>query len=201
MKEIKQRVGVYGGGFDPVHNAHLLLAKTAVDALGLDRVLFVPSAGQAHYKKISNLASGEHRLAMLKLALAGESAFEASDIEIQQDSFCYTIDTLRKLRSDNPETDYILLIGGDWKQKLHSWKEGDQIPREFAVALFSRPGFDVETNLTPSEPTERIYTVKMPLLDISSSNIRERLSKGEPIHGLVPDAIAEYIQVNGLYHR
>lgn len=201
MNKTTQRVGVYGGGFDPVHNAHLLLAKTALSVLKLDRVLFVPSTGQAHYKKVSNVASGEHRLAMLGLALADEPALEASDIEIKQKSFCYTIDTLRTLRVKNPETDFILLIGGDWKQKLHSWKEGEKIPREFAIALFSRPGFDVETNLTPDGPAERVYTVKMPLLETSSSNIRERLSKGESIDEMVPAAVAEYIHFHRLYHR
>lgn len=201
MNKSTQRVGVYGGGFDPVHNAHLLLAKTALSVLELDRVLFVPSTGQAHYKKVSNVVSGEHRLAMLNLALADEPALEASDIEIKQKSFCYTIDTLRTLRSENPEADLILLIGGDWKQKLHSWKEGAKIPREFAVALFSRPGFDVETKLTPDDPKERIYTVKMPLMDISSSAIRERLGEGKTIDEMVPSAVAEYIQYHHLYHR
>lgn len=199
MNDTRQRVGVYGGGFDPVHNAHVLLAQTALKALSLDRVLFVPSAGQAHYKKVSNLASGEHRLAMLNLALENEPALQASDIEIKQEAFCYTIDTLRTLRNENPETDLILLIGGDWKEKLYTWKEGEKIPQEFSVALFSRPGADVETNLAPADPSERIYTVKMPLMDISSSNIRERLREGQPITGMVPDAVCEYIQTNQLY--
>ncbi len=199
MNKSCKRVGVYGGGFDPVHNAHLCLAKTALEALSLDGVMFVPSAGQAHYKKETNIASSHHRLAMLNLAIEDEPTFQASDIEIKQESFCYTIDTLRALRTQHPNTDFILLIGGDWKQKLYTWKEGEKIPREFAVALFSRPGADVETNLEPDKLEERIYTVNMPLMDISSSDIRQRIQDGRTIEDMAPNSVIHYIHAHQLY--
>lgn len=195
----QNRIGVYGGGFDPVHNAHLTLAKTALDTLGLERVLFVPSAGQAHYKSESNVASGEHRLAMLELAFGEDERLQASDFEIRQGRFCYTINTLRAFREDEPDAELILLIGGDWKEKLYTWKEGDRIPREFSVALFSRPGSDVKTDLDPGDSEETIYSVEMPLLDISSSDIRRRIREGLPFEDKVPPAVSDYIKTHNLY--
>ncbi|MBI1388959.1 MAG: nicotinate (nicotinamide) nucleotide adenylyltransferase [bacterium] len=191
------RAGVYGGGFDPVHLAHLTLAETAREALPLDRVIFLPSGGKAHYKSESNVASGEHRLAMLRLATAHNPSYEVSDYEIRQGEFRYTIDTLRSFRREHPEWgEIVLLIGGDWMRKLHTWKEGDRLTREFSVAVFSRPGFELERQ--PNED-ERLYTVEMPLMEISSSDIRRRLREGLDVSEMVPEAVNAFIEEHGLY--
>lgn len=196
-----QRIGVYGGGFDPVHNGHLRLAHTALDILRLDRLLFVPAAGVAHYKSESNVAAGEHRVAMLRLAFGDETRFEVCEHELRQGRFCYTIETLRSIRDQAPpDSEIILLTGGDWKNKLHTWKDGDVLLREFTVALFSRPGFENETNLTPETPERRMIYVHMPPVEASSSDIRRRLREGLPVGGLLPDAVGDYIVNNKLYN-
>jgi nicotinate-nucleotide adenylyltransferase len=195
-----KRIGFYGGGFDPIHIAHLILAQTAVETLGLDQVLFMPSGGVAHYKKDSNIASGADRLEMARSATASNPRFAVSAYEIEQKQFCYTLDTLRHLRSLHPpETEIILLIGGDWKSKLSTWKGGDTLAQEFTVALFSRPGFQYETRLHYPADGDKILFVDMPLMDIASSKIRERIRKGLSVEYLVPEAVRNYIEAHGLY--
>ncbi|MEW6235952.1 MAG: nicotinate-nucleotide adenylyltransferase [Candidatus Omnitrophota bacterium] len=195
-----KRIGVYGGGFDPVHIAHLILAQTALESLSLDRVIFIPSGGVAHYKNESNVASGEDRLEMLRLAAESNPRFEICSYEIEQGKFCYTIDTLRYLRDEVfPDAEINLLTGEDWKNRLKTWKDGDKLLQEFCVAIFSRPGFQKQNDGQSSAEAERICHVDMPLIDISSSDIRERRRKGLSIEYMLPRAVYRYIEEKGLY--
>ena len=195
-----QRIGLYGGGFDPIHIAHLILAETAVETLQLDRLIFMPSGGTVHYKKDSNIACGADRVEMARLATASNPKFEVASYEIDQQQFCFTLDTMRYLRSNHPQgTEIILLVGGDWKDKLSIWKGGDRLVREFTVALFSRPGFEHDTQLWFPSTGEKILHVAMPLIDISSSAIRERIRNGLSIRYWVPDPVFHYIEEHRLY--
>lgn len=195
-----RRIGVYGGGFDPVHNGHLRLARTARDVLPLDQVVFMPSGGQAHYKQESNIAGGDQRVEMLRLAIDDEPGLAVSAYEVEQGRFCYTYETLCHLRDHLPAgSEVVLLTGGDWKDKLHTWKYSEELLREFTVALFSRPGYEHETHLQPESPRRRIIYVDMTPIEASSSDIRRRIREGRPYAHLVPPAVKQYIEANQLY--
>ncbi len=200
MNEIKtERIGVYGGGFDPVHPAHLILAQTALEKLNLNRVIFMPSGGIAHYKDESNVASGTQRLEMLKLATHSDEQIEVSDFEISQNKFCYTIDTLRYLRQEYPQAEIILLVGSDWKDKIPTWKDGKQLLREFPVAIFARPGYNFKNESTCENHSDSVYYIEMPLIQISSSDLRERRRNRRSIRYLVPESVYHYIIKHDLY--
>lgn len=200
--ESLKRIGVYGGGFDPVHVGHMHLASTALRVLSLDQVLFVPSAGQAHYKDISNIASADHRVTMLKLAIGEEPRFSVCTREVDHGKFCYTIDTLRALRETFPEgSELILLVGGDWKDRFHMWHEGDKLVREFTVALFTRPGSDHPTKLEYEPGEERILYVQMPPVEAASSKIRAGIAAGDDVSDKLHPSVWDYIQHHGLYKK
>jgi nicotinate-nucleotide adenylyltransferase len=194
-----QRIGIYGGSFDPVHRAHIVLAQTALQTLPLDRVIFVPSGGIAHYKTDRQITPGKHRLAMIELAIAGNPCLQADPYEINRPEFTYTIQTLRHFRDQFPQGSTIyLLIGADWRYKLSTWKEGDALVREFNIALFSRPGFEAPSP-APTQTDDPFVYIPMPLLDLASSDIRERIQLGQPVETMLPAGVWPYIQSHGLY--
>jgi nicotinate-nucleotide adenylyltransferase len=180
-------IGILGGTFDPVHNAHLAMARAALEALDLERVVFIPT-GNPKYRKPA-LASGEHRLAMLRLALAGEANFEVDARELRPDASGYTVDTLRELRAEGME-ELCLLMGADQYARLGSWHEPGKIAELAEIAVFSRPGTELkeQVNLIPMQP-----------MPISSSDLRARAARGEALSSLVPPAVANYIVRHGLY--
>jgi nicotinate-nucleotide adenylyltransferase len=192
------RIGLFGGAFDPIHNAHLNVAAHAVEALPLDQVLFMPSGGQPYYKFQHNPASPEHRLAMIKAAIQNNPNFSVSDYEIAQKQFCYTIETLRYLKQTNPpQSEIILLAGEDWRQRIPEWKHGDQLLHEFKVVYFARPVEQKKCKEEDSRQSEPV--IEIPMMDISSTMIRERLQTGQGIEELVPHAVYEYIKKHDLY--
>ena len=200
MNDIKkQRIGIYGGRFNPVHTAHLVLAQTAIDKLSLDRVLFLPSSGRACYKDEGDVAPASHRLEMLRLAISENPQFELSAYEADREEFSYTVDTLRHFKkNDLAGSHIILLTGGDWISRIPTWKEGDQLLQEFDIAIFSRPGSKIVHDAEET-PNPRVQYIEMPLLDISSSLIRQCIKDGQSISGLTPDQVQNYIEKHGLY--
>lgn len=195
-----KRIGFYGGRFNPIHYAHLVLAQTALEELGLDRVLFIPSGGRACYKTEDDVAPGADRLEMVRLAIASNPRFEVSSFEINRKEFSYTIDTLRHFRDGLLSgSEIVLLAGGDWLNKIPSWKDGNLLLQEFSVAIFSRPGDNREANLNIIQQSKDVRYVDMPLIDISSSLIRERIRKNLPIQYLTPDTVCRFIDERGLY--
>jgi nicotinate-nucleotide adenylyltransferase len=181
-------IGILGGTFDPVHNAHLAMAQAALEALGLDRVLFVPT-GPTHYRTTA-LASGADRAAMLRLALGGNPKYGVDERELQPGASGYTLDTLKALRAELGQVDLYLLVGADQYAKLESWHRPDEVRRLARIAVFGRPGvaLDEKVNLIPMHP--------MPL---SASEIRVRAKRGEDLEDLVPPAVANYITRRRLY--
>ena len=183
-------IGILGGTFDPVHNAHLAMARAALDRLSLDKVLWMPT-GNPGYRP-PPVASGEHRAAMLQLALAGEPRYEIDRRELAPDASGFTVDTLRQLRAERgPGAIICLLMGADQFAKLGSWHRPDEVARLARIAVFARPGWDFKN--------ERATVVAMPPMDISGSEIRERFARGEDVSRLVPLAVASYIDRHRLY--
>ena len=181
-------IGILGGTFDPVHNAHLAWARAALEHLQLERVLFIPT-GTTRYRNPA-AASGEDRAAMLRLALAGEARFRLDTRELQPEASGYTVDTLKALRTELGDAELYLLIGADQYEKLASWHRPDEVKRLAKIAVFSRPGF---------QPKRKAQLIPLEPMPISASAIRARVRRGESADGLVPPAVASYIAGHRLY--
>ena len=189
-------VAVLGGTFDPVHNAHLAIAARALEALGARRVLWLPT-GAPGYRR-APVASAAHRLAMLRLALAGEPRYAIDERELAPGHSGYSYDTLAALRAElGPDSPLVMLIGGDQYARLpgwHRWKELFGLAR---FAVFARPG---EGAGPEGVPEGGVIRVPMEPMAVSASTIRARLARGESVAGLVPAPVLAYIQQHGLYH-
>ena len=182
------RLGILGGSFDPVHHGHLILARAALEELKLDRVLFVLASMSPH-KTNAKISTPDDRMNMLRLAIADEPNFEASDIELDRPAPSYTVDTLRELSRLQPDAELVLLIGADNVEKFPTWREPDEIARLARIAVLDRGG----VNSPHSWPVVRRS------VDISSTDIRQRVSAGLSIRYLTPDAVCDYIRRQGLY--
>ena len=195
------RVGVLGGTFDPVHVGHLHIATTVRDALGLDRIVWVP-AGRPPHKSGQIISSDEDRLAMLRLALAGSPDDEISLIDVNRAGPSYTADTLEALNTQFAPAKLIFLMGEDSLRDLPTWHDPDRILRAAELAVVGRPGIDADLEtVAHAVPAVRgrVHLIPSAEVAVSSSDIRRRVRSGESIHGLVPQAVEDYIQVHGLY--
>jgi nicotinate-nucleotide adenylyltransferase len=187
------RWGLLGGSFNPIHHGHLITALRAAEAVTLDRVLFIPAA-VSPLKNGDGLASAAHRWAMLRLALRGTPQFEACDLELRRGGVSYTVDTLRELKTQTRAQLYWIL-GTDAARQLPRWKSIDEVRRLARFIIVTRPGDRVSQN----RPKDHI--VRAPLLEISSSEIRERVRKGLTVRYLLPESVERYIREKGLYRR
>ena len=198
------RVGILGGTFDPVHNGHLALARAAHADLGLDLVLFIP-AGEP-WRKTREISSAEHRLEMLRLAIAGEQAFGISDIELRRSGPTYTADTLEALAGERLDDSFWFIVGADALADLPQWMDPARIVDHAMIAVADRGGASIEAAIaaaTTAVPAleGRIQRFTMPAVDVSSTDIRARVAAGEDITAMVPAVIATYIRDQGLYAR
>jgi nicotinate-nucleotide adenylyltransferase len=199
------KVGLFGGSFDPVHFGHLILAEWVRDALQLDQLWFVPAA-ISPLKGRAPLATGPQRSDMVRLAIAGHDPFQLNDIELVRGDVSYTVDTLRALVESHPEVQFYWLLGSDALATLPQWKEPQTICRlAIPTVLRRRPVPEPELNFVrawvPEDRFARIASaqVQAPLIEISSTEIRERLAAGRSIRYLVPRAVEKYIETHGLY--
>lgn len=196
------RIGVFGGTFDPPHVGHLILATEARAQLRLNRLLWVLTAMPPHKIGIA-ITSVEERLAMLRLALKDEQAFEISRTDLDRPGPHFTLDTLRLLSDQNPTSQLILVIGGDSLHDLPEWHRPAEVVGACAeIGVMRRPGDEIDlSELEAKLPglTKRIRYVDAPLLEISSREIRERVMKQLPFRYYVPAAVYEYILSRGLY--
>ena len=196
------RLGVFGGTFDPPHLGHLILAAEAHAQLGLDRVLFVLTADPPH-KRDHYITPVEDRLAMLATAIKGQAIFELSRVEIDRPGPHYAVDTLRLLAKEHQGNKLVYLIGGDSLRALSDWDR----PQEFiavcdALAAMRRPGTRIDLDdLEQALPglTAKLEFVDAPLLEISSSEIRERVRDGGHYRFYLPGAVYQLINERGLY--
>ncbi len=183
------KVGVLGGTFDPVHKAHLAMARAAAEQLGLDEVLFVPT-GKTHYRRPAR-AEPRERLAMLRLALGGEPRFRIDERELAAEATGYTVDTLRALRRERPADELYILIGTDQLAAFGAWRDPEEVKRLARLAVFERPGARADVS--------GVQVVAMAPLAISASGIRSRAARGDDVSDAVPPAVAAYIREHGLY--
>lgn len=185
-------VGLLGGSFDPIHHGHLLVAQAVLETLGLETVRFVPAREQP-FKRGRHGATPEQRAAMVALAIAEEPRFVLERAELDRPAPSYTVDTLRALKAREPGIELVLLVGADAAGELSSWHEGAEIPRLARVAAFARAG-------APAPEAPGIWrTVAVPAIDISATEVRERVRAGRPIRWLVPEAVARYVAAERLY--
>jgi nicotinate-nucleotide adenylyltransferase len=192
-------VGILGGTFDPVHNGHLLLAEHAREQLSLDEVLFIP-AGDPWRKSHRAITPAEHRVAMLRLAIEGNDAFGISDLELTRSGPTYTADTLEALAGERLDDAFWFILGADALADLPNWREPERIVRHALLAVAPREAQEVNVAaLSMPALADRIVSFTCPRLDTSSTEIRERAAAGRSIRYLVPDAVASYVDVKGLY--
>jgi nicotinate-nucleotide adenylyltransferase len=195
---MNKRVGVFGGTFDPIHDAHLALAHAALTALALDEVLFIP-AGQPWQK--TNVGSGVspalHREAMTRLAIAGTPQFTLDSRELERSGPTFTLDTLRELATQSPTHEWVLIIGADQYAKLHTWRDWQALLGLCTLAVANRPG--AAGQAAPEVQAFAHRVVPLPMLDISSTDIRQRVKAGADISALVPPQVARYIETHRLY--
>jgi nicotinate-nucleotide adenylyltransferase len=192
-----KRIGLFGGTFDPPHLAHLELARVARDELRLDEVRWIP-AGRP-WQKSRRISPAAHREAMVQLAIAGEPGFVLDRSETRREGPSFTLDTVREMQAAEPGAEWFLLIGGDQYAGLHTWRDWPELLSRVALAVANRPG-----HMPPVDPEVLRHThrvVPLPMLDISSTDIRERVSRGEPITDLVPPQVARYIDQHALYRE
>jgi nicotinate-nucleotide adenylyltransferase len=199
-----ERVGLFGGTFDPPHLGHLILASEAQSQLELTRLLWTVTPDPPH-KQDQMITPLEHRLAMVKLAIEDNSAFELSEIELQRPGPHYTVDTIKLLAEQNPGAEIVPIIGGDSLHDLPTWHH----PQELLyaahwVGVMRRPG--EETNLEALERQlpglkSKVHYVDAPLLEIASREIRERVAAGKPFRYYLPQHVYEYINEYHLYYQ
>jgi nicotinate-nucleotide adenylyltransferase len=199
------KLGIYGGSFNPIHNGHLILAESVRDALGLQKVIFVPARIPPH-KANQELAGPEHRAAMVRQAMYANPRFVMSDIELQREGPSFTIDTIRALRKEHPGDDFFFIIGADTVSELSLWKEIEVLGQLCTIVTGARPGFSAEVfdSLEGKLPPEflrslREHYVETPLIQISSSTIRQRVREGRSIRHLVPPGVLDHIRTCDLY--
>ena len=188
-------VGLFFGSFNPVHTGHLLIANYFIEFTDIDTVWFVVSP-QNPFKQNDTLLDEHQRLHLLKLAVADEPRFIASDVEFGLELPSYTVNTLQHLRSKYPSVSFVPIIGGDNLQSFHLWKEYAEILEHHTVYVYRRAGFH-ENPLLANHPKIKLFEV--PLLNISSTYVREMIQAGKSIHYMVPDSVKEYIETQKLY--
>lgn len=200
-----RRLGVFGGTFDPVHYAHLLLAETCREQCGLDQVWLMPAATSPH-KVEHEAAAAEHRVEMLWLAIGGHDQLRVSTLEIDRGGVSYTADTLDTIRQRLPDTELFLLMGADSLEDLPRWRAPDRIC-QLAVPVGVRRSGAPEPSLEPLRPlvdAERLvrcerFQVTMPMMELASSDLRARVAGGKSIRYRTPRAVETYIETHRLY--
>lgn len=189
-----QRIGIFGGSFDPVHLGHLMVAQAAWEELRLDRLFFVPAA-QSPFKAHSAPAPGPARARLLRLALAGQPWCAVDDQELHRTGVSFTVDTLRDYAIRFPGAVLYYLVGADNVPTLGQWRAAEELARMAIFAVIPRPG---QTEVALPAPF-RGQTLRGWPLGISSSEIRSRLKAGQPVAHLLPPAVAEALTNNPLY--
>jgi nicotinate-nucleotide adenylyltransferase len=208
------RLGIFGGTFDPPHVGHLLAASDAIEHLTLDRLVFVPASVQP-LKAGRDTASGVHRLAMVRLTIGADTRLQSDSVEVDRDGLSYTVDTLREFARRFPSADRYFLVGADVLASFAQWRDPQTVLDLATLAVLTRradSGSDASSEATDVERqrtsatrslidglAQRSTFVPTRRIDVSSTEIRDRVRSGRSIHGFVTDAVGEYIVAHGLY--
>lgn len=203
---MKQRIGILGGSFDPVHYGHLILAEQIKTEAKLDKIVFVP-AYVSPFKIWNKPADSAHRLRMLELAIGGHEGFEISTIELEKEESSYTYDTLCALREQyGNEAELHFIIGTDAFMHIEEWNCSQQLLTEFSFLIGLRRGYDEDKlraildELATRYPLKALY-IQIPELEIAANDLRDRMAAGKSVRFLLPDAVIDYIQDHGLYQN
>jgi nicotinate-nucleotide adenylyltransferase len=221
MPKDRAKIGIFGGTFNPIHCGHVKAAEIIQAQFNLDKVYFIPSFIPPHKKSI-DIASPRHRLKMVELALAPYAQFLPSALEIEAKGKSYSIFTLEKMRKMCPDSQIFFLLGIDAFLEIETWKDYEQVLEQCSFIIMSRPGFHLEgvrsflnekyihrmrdclESPLPADPDLRqnlIYLVPIAAIDVSSTEIRNRVRVGQSIAGLVPESVERYIKEKGLYQK
>jgi nicotinate-nucleotide adenylyltransferase len=194
------RIGVFGGSFDPIHNAHMIVARLALEQLGLDRVLFTVAASQP-LKAGQHVAAANHRLRMVELAVAGLPDFVADSRELRRPGPSYTIDTLRELAAEHAGAELVLIMGADVASGFGAWREPEGVRRLARIAVCHRAALLGSGAVHAGVDALRDFDagITVPVLEISSTMIRARAAAGASVAGWVPQPVADYIVASQLY--
>ena len=203
MAEWKHHVGILGGTFDPIHIGHLMLAEAVRGEYDLDQVLFIPAAQPPH-KLGHRISPAEDRYMMTVLATCSNPAFEVSDIEMRREGPSYSVDTVRALlRASGGDTEFFFIAGTDIIREIHTWERIEELLSICPFIAASRPGCrpDVERTrrILGDLGVRQIHLLNTPELEISSTDIRERVARGDSIRYIVPPEVEQYIYKKGLY--
>lgn len=197
------KIGIFGGAFNPIHNGHMLLARNYYDSIKLDKILFIPTAVPPH-KSARGFESDADRLNMVRLAVSDESGFEVSDIEFKRSGKSYTYDTLAEIKSIYSDSQLYLIIGSDQFLNFHKWYRYKDILEMVTLCTSAREDDDERALLYSYAENNReldgkYYIARYPVLKLSSSEIRDKIKKGEDISSLLPKSVYNYIVEKGLY--
>jgi len=190
------KLGIYGGTFSPPHVGHLIVATAVREQLALEQVVFVPGALPPH-KTGQEILAGEHRLAMLRLAVEGDPGLGVSDVELRRGGVSYTVETLEEIARARAGAELHLLIGMDNYVEFDTWREPDRILRLAKLVVMTRPGYTARG--APQLPPERVVFCDVPEIEVASRHIRKRVREGKSIRYLVPPAVERYVMEHRLY--
>lgn len=188
------RIGILGGTFDPIHVGHLVAASEVHNNLNLDSVVFMP-AGNPWQKADRKVSDAQHRLAMVKLAIAGDARFVASDAEINRQGPTYSIDTVLEWKAAHPQDELFWIVGADALVRIATWHRWEEFVESVTIVCVDRAGVEVAPVDVPFE----FVSVEMPQVRISATQLRNRFASGVSSKYLVPDAAIDYINTHRLY--
>jgi len=188
------RIGLYFGSYNPIHNGHLAIARYALEFGNLDQLWFVVSPHNP-LKEKDDLLDDEARLEMVNLAIKDTKGIFASDVEFSMPKPSYTVDTMGYLNKQYPEHQFVLLMGGDNLSCFHLWKDHQKLLENYDIIVYPRPGFDK----TQVSGLDRVTIIDAPLMEISSTEIREKIKKNEDVSSLIPESVKHFIQKHKLY--
>ncbi|MGB2960524.1 MAG: nicotinate-nucleotide adenylyltransferase [Bacteroidota bacterium] len=188
------KLGIFGGTFDPPHMGHLIVAEHVREELGLDRVVFVPCSTPPH-KQENEITAGHHRMEMVRLAIAGNPAFDDSDMELVRGGVSYTVETLLEFSKQHPDWELFFLVGMDNIGDFYTWLKPERILELSVIVVVKRPGYEFPGELAIPDAV----VCEVPDIEIGSRVIRERVREGRSIRHLVPDSVLDFIVDEKLY--
>lgn len=192
------RIGILGGTFDPVHIGHLIVAETVREEAGLDEIWFMP-AGNPPHKDGNDVTDAGTRLALLQAAIAGCPHFRISELELERGGPSYTVDTARALSARYPHNRFFWIIGGDMVAHLPRFDRVEELVAEIGLLGVARPGFEAAAESLPASLADAVTMVPVPLIALSSTDIRQRIRAGKSVRYLLPDAVINVIKERCLY--
>ncbi|MDX9702792.1 MAG: nicotinate-nucleotide adenylyltransferase [Candidatus Auribacterota bacterium] len=205
MNNSPQKIGIFGGTFNPVHIGHLIIAQEVMLAKKLDQIRFLPNANPPHKQDLM-LIDAKHRFEMIRLATESYGQFAVDDYEMQYDGYSYTIDTMSHFENAFKNTQLYFIIGADSLLELFLWKDAQTLVDRFSFIIALRNGSELNVSVFAQLPFEKRLQEKLansvvqtPMIDIASRNIRDRIKKSMPVRFMLPDNVIQYIEKHNLY--